>query len=82
MIQRFLKWWEERTVHWIAFIVVVHIVQIPHMIWNADLLLELGVISRLNPISDFVLYGIDLIEIPSIAIAITTLAAYINKKRL
>tara|TARA_Y100000310_G_C20527314_1_gene736707 strand:- start:220 stop:375 length:156 start_codon:yes stop_codon:yes gene_type:complete len=40
------------------------------MIWNADLYLELGMISRLNPVLDFFLYGIDLIEIiPMINIA-------------
>ena len=81
MIQSFLKWWEKRTAGWLAFIVFTHIVQIPHMIWNTDLLLEIGAISRINFVYDFVLYGIDLIEIPSIAIAIMTLIAYINKKR-
>lgn len=50
------------------------------MVWNADLYLELGMISRINPIYDFVLYGIDLIEIPSILIAITTLIAHIEKR--
>jgi len=36
------------------------------MIWNADLYIELGYISRINPVLDFLLYSIDLIEIISI----------------
>ncbi len=81
ILQKFLKWWGDKTAHWIGFIVVVHVAQIPHMVWNADIYLELGIISRINPVYDFILYGIDLIEIPSIMIAITTLIAYLNKKR-
>jgi hypothetical protein len=33
------------------------------MIWNADLYLETGMISRIHPILDFFMYGVDLIEI-------------------
>jgi hypothetical protein len=40
------------------------------MIWNADMLLEAGFVSRIHPLLDFFLYGIDLIEIPAI-IAVT-----------
>jgi len=36
------------------------------MIWNADLYFETGYISKINPVLDFLLYGIDLIEIVSI----------------
>lgn len=40
------------------------------MIWNADLYLELGMISRTNIVLDFFLYGVDLIEvIPMISVA-------------
>ena len=51
------------------------------MIWNADIYLELGIVSRINPVYDFILYGIDLIEIPSIFIAITTFIAHFEKRR-
>ena len=33
------------------------------MWWAGDLYLQIGVISRINPVTDFLLYGIDLIEI-------------------
>jgi len=42
---------------------------------------EFGVVSRYHPISDYFLYGIDLIEIPSILFAITLLIAHIEKRR-
>jgi hypothetical protein len=36
------------------------------MVWNADMMLEMGNISRIHPIIDWLLYGVDLIEIISI----------------
>ena len=36
------------------------------MVWNADLMLEAGIVSRIHPIIDWFLYGVDLIEIISI----------------
>lgn len=36
------------------------------MVWNADMLLEAGMVSRSNPFLDFILYSVDLLEIPSI----------------
>ena len=36
------------------------------MIWAGDLFLELGLIAGANPVLDFLLYGVDLIEIPLI----------------
>tara|TARA_Y100001960_G_C14261304_1_gene627630 strand:- start:380 stop:565 length:186 start_codon:yes stop_codon:yes gene_type:complete len=33
------------------------------MIWNADLYLETGMVSRVHPVLDFFMYGVDLIEI-------------------
>ena len=37
--------------------------QIPHMGWAGDVFLQTGIISYHNPILDFFLYGIDLVEI-------------------
>ena len=36
------------------------------MVWNADLMLEVGIVSRVHPVIDWLLYGVDLIEIVSI----------------
>lgn len=46
------------------------------MIWAGDVYLGTGLISRLHPILDFVLYGIDLIELVSLAAIISTVYAH------
>lgn len=45
--------------------------QIPHMIWAGDAILQSGVVWGANPVLDFFLYGIDLVEIiPMINVAL------------
>ncbi len=63
---RFWNWYERRILGSIILIAIIQFIQIPHMIWNADLMLEGGYISRVHPIIDWLLYGVDLIEIVSI----------------
>lgn len=81
MISRFLTWWERKTTQWIIIMAIIQVAQIPHMIWNGDLYLASGYISHINPIADFILFGIDLLEIPTILIAITTIIARIKKTK-
>jgi len=50
------------------------------MIWNADLYLEFGIISRIHPVLDFLLYGIDLIEIISIINVVMIIYSMIRKR--
>ena len=64
--KRFWNWYENKILGSVIIIAVIQFIQIPHMIWNADLYLEMGIISRLHPALDFFLYGVDLIEIVSI----------------
>ena len=63
---RFWKWYENKILGSIVIIAIIQFIQIPHMVWNADLYLETGVISRIHPVLDWLLYGVDLIEIVSI----------------
>jgi hypothetical protein len=49
------------------------------MIWNADLYLELGLISRMNPVTDFILYGVDLLEVPAIIAVTSSFIARLRK---
>ena len=63
---RFWKWYENKILGSIVIIAIIQFIQIPHMVWNADLYLETGVISRIHPALDWLLYGVDLIEIVSI----------------
>lgn len=66
----FLAWWERKLTVSLGFLLITHLLQIPHMVWNADMYMELGLISRMNPVLDFILYGVDLLEIPAI-VAVT-----------
>ena len=67
MSNRFWAWYERRLLVSITFVFVVHIVQIPHMIWNCDQLYGVcGNIAGIHPLTDFLFFGVDLLEIPSI----------------
>ena len=63
---RFWNWYENKILGSIILIAIIQFIQIPHMIWNADMMLEMGTISRIHPVIDWFLYGVDLIEIISI----------------
>ena len=56
-------WYERHITESLAITALIIYIQIPHMIWNADLYLEAGMISHVHPILDFFMYGVDLIEI-------------------
>jgi len=64
--QKFWAWYENKILGSIVIIAFIQFIQIPHMVWNADLMLQAGYISNLHPILDWFLYGVDLIEIVSI----------------
>ncbi len=78
-LNRFWNWYQTKTKHAIAFLFFTHILQIPHMIWAGDVYLATGMISYINPVYDFILYGIDLIEIP--ALINVTLLFFASLKR-
>jgi len=66
MWKKFWNWYENKILGSIAIIAIIQFIQIPHMIWNLDLMLEFGHVSRIHPVLDWLLYGVDLIEIISI----------------
>ena len=76
MWNKFWNWYEKQLMGSLAFLLMVHIVQIPHMIWAADVYMELGMISRIHPILDFLLYGVDLVELLSLAQIIMLIYAH------
>ncbi len=78
---RFWAWYEDKILGSILIIAVIQFIQIPHMIWNADLYLELGVVSRLHPALDWLLYGVDLIEIVSIINVGMIMYSLVKKRR-
>lgn len=66
MIRQFWDWYKTKLAESITIVFIIHILQIPHMVWNGDLYLQTNLIAHHNGVLDFILYGIDLIEIPSI----------------
>jgi hypothetical protein len=74
-------WYVDHIEESIIINLIIITLQIPHMIWNADLYLEIGTISKVNPVSDFLLYGIDLLEIPLIIKTISDFIILEKKKR-
>ena len=60
---RFWAWYNRHTTESLLITAVIIYMQIPHMVWAGDVFLQTGIISYHNPILDFFLYGIDLVEI-------------------
>jgi hypothetical protein len=60
---RFWSWYERHITESLFLTAFIIYLQIPHMVWNADLYLEAGMISHVHPILDFFLYGVDLVEV-------------------
>jgi len=68
----FFSWWDKKLKFSLGFLVFTHIAQIPHFLWGGDALAKTGLVYNVNPISDFILYGIDLIEIPAIIVVVVS----------
>jgi len=79
--QRSWAWYENKILGSIIIIAIIQFIQIPHMVWNADLMLEAGYVSRVHPIIDWFLYGVDLIEIVSIINVGMIMFSLIKKRR-
>ena len=60
------NWYENKILGSVILIAIIQFIQVPHMVWNADIMLEAGIVSRVHPVIDWFLYGVDLIEIVSI----------------
>jgi hypothetical protein len=72
LLKGFLVKWEKKLTLSLGFLVVTHLLQIPHFLWGGDALMTSGMIYNVNPVLDFVLYGIDLIEIPAIIVVVVS----------
>ncbi len=60
---RFWVWYNHKISANLVILAIIIYLQIPHMIWAGDVYLQIGLISRIHPVLDFLLYGIDLIEV-------------------
>ena len=82
MWNKFWNWYETKLRGSLIFLLVIHIIQIPHMVWNVDLYFEMGNISRVHPLIDFLLYGVDVIELISLATVISLIYVHGIRHRL
>ncbi len=78
---KFWNWYENKILGSIVIISIIQFIQIPHMVWNADLYLDRGVIARVHPVIDWLLYGVDLIEIISIINIGRIIFSLVKKRR-
>jgi hypothetical protein len=85
---KFWNWYENKILGSVILIAIIQFIQVPHMIWNADIMLEAGdimleagIVSRVHPVIDWFLYGVDLIEIISIINVGMIMFSLIKKKR-
>lgn len=63
MWNKFWAWYERHTTESLAVTAVILYIQIPHMVWAADSILATGMVWGANPVLDFFLFGIDLVEV-------------------
>lgn len=78
---KFWSWYENKILGSVILIAIIQFIQVPHMIWNADMMLESGYVSRIHPVIDWFLYGVDLIEIVSILNVGMIMFSLIKKRR-
>ena len=78
---KFWNWYENKILGSIVIIAIIQFIQVPHMVWNADIMLEAGIISSVRPVIDWFLYGVDLIEIISIINVGMIMFSLIKKRR-
>ena len=60
---RFWDWYNRHTTESLLVTGLILFMQIPHMVWADDAILQSGVVWGANPILEFFLYVIDLVEI-------------------
>jgi len=82
MWSRFWNWYENKILGSLVLVAIIQLIQIPHMIWNVDLMLEIGYVSRVHPVIDWFLYGVDLIETVSIVNVSMMIYSIVRKKYL
>ncbi|NIU00404.1 MAG: hypothetical protein GWN01_05530 [Nitrosopumilaceae archaeon] len=63
---KFWNWYKRNVENHLIVQLIIMVIQLPHMFWAGDVYLQMGIISHVHPVLDFILYGIDLIEIPLI----------------
>ena len=80
LLNRFWNWYEDKVLTALVPSAIILYLQIPHTITAGDCMLALGMgISLVDPVVDFLLYSIDLLEV--IPIMGITMAIYVEIRR-
>ena len=80
-IHGFLEWYNRRMVESLTISAVILYIQIPHSWWALECVFGQGFLHGHGIVVDFLLYGIDTLEmIPIIAITLTIIAKVRNGK--
>jgi len=82
MWKRFWDWYSRNIEKSLLITLIILLSQIPHFIYGGDVLLQSGYIAGVNPITDFILYGVDLFEIPLIIKTVVDFIVLKRKKQL
>ncbi len=82
-IRRFMEWYNRRMVESLAISAVILYLQIPHSWWALECIFGEGILHGHGIVVDFLLYGIDTLEmIPIIGVTLTLIARYkVGRKR-
>jgi len=79
-ISRFLDWYEGHLTHSLALSAFVLYLQIPHSLWALECIWGEGVLHGHGIIVDFLLYGIDTLEmIPIIGVTLAIISKVRHK---
>jgi len=79
---KFWNWYSKNIEKSLLITLVILLSQIPHFIWGGDVLLESGYIAKANPVLDFILYGVDLFEIPLIIKTVVDFIVLKQRKKI
>jgi hypothetical protein len=82
LLRRFWNWYQTKLTAAVGFLFVTHILQIPHFVWAGDAYLQTGLITYIHPVIDFIMYGIDLVEIPALINVTLLFVAHIRNGRM
>lgn len=80
-IIKFANWYSDNIEKSMIITLIILLSQVPHFFWGGDVLIQSGYIANVNPVFDFILYGVDLFEIPLIIKTIADVTVLYRAKR-
>jgi len=80
VFDKFFHWVNLKIKITLGFLVITHVLQIPHFIWGGDAIVKSGHIYDVYIGYDLFLYSIDLIEIPALFAVVLAFIAKMKGK--